>query len=52
MTDPRKYGAIRENNTAIMRRCFWMPFAPTLLEERDAGYLLNPKPARYMILGF
>jgi carbamoyltransferase len=29
-----------------------MPFAPTILEERMHEYLVNARPARYMILAF
>jgi carbamoyltransferase len=45
---------IRVINEAIKARDFWMPFAPSILEERRADYLVNPKavPAPYMILSF
>lgn len=52
LADPRSFKVVREINTAIKQRDFWMPFAPTILEERSPDYLLNPRPARYMILGF
>lgn len=41
-------------NTMIKQRDFWMPFAPTLLSEREEDYLSNPKriPAPYMIIAF
>ncbi len=41
-------------NRMIKRRSFWMPFAPTVLREREADYLVNPKglAAPYMMLAF
>jgi carbamoyltransferase len=47
--DPRVVGLI---NRMIKNRDFWMPFAPTVLAERAAEYLVNPKrlPSPYMML--
>lgn len=41
-------------NRMIKQRDFWMPFAPTILSEREDDYLLNPKDisAPYMITAF
>jgi carbamoyltransferase len=39
-------------NSAIKQRDFWMPFAPTILEERIDDYLVNARAAPYMILAF
>jgi len=49
--DPIVVGLI---NDAIKARDFWMPFAPSILEERSADYIRNPKRVRapYMILSF
>ena len=35
-------------------RDFWMPFAPSILEERAQDYLVNPKQidAKFMAIGF
>ena len=35
-------------------RDFWMPFAPSILEERAEDYLVNPKQidAKFMAIGF
>ena len=52
IADPRNFRTVREINTAIKQRDFWMPFAPSILEERAPDYMVNPKPARYMILAF
>jgi carbamoyltransferase len=47
--DPRVVGLI---NRMIKNRDFWMPFAPTVLAERAADYLVNPKglASPYMML--
>ncbi|MBI3624617.1 MAG: hypothetical protein HY215_00440 [Candidatus Rokubacteria bacterium] len=41
-------------NRMIKNRDFWMPFAPTILKEREGDYLVNPKglPSPYMMLAF
>jgi carbamoyltransferase len=45
---------VRYLNKAVKNRDFWMPFAPSILKERQNDYLMNPKriPAPYMILAF
>jgi carbamoyltransferase len=50
-SDPRVVGVI---NRMIKNRDFWMPFAPTILRERSADYLVNPKllASPYMMLAF
>ncbi len=52
LADPRDIRVIRKLNFAIKHRDFWMPFAPSILEERAGDYLLNSRPARYMIEAF
>jgi carbamoyltransferase len=52
MADPRDLGIIRRINFAIKHRDFWMPFAPAVLEENMDAYLLDARPARYMIEAF
>src|SRR6266850_103288 len=54
LANPSETGVIREINEAIKARDFWMPFAPSVLSERCADYLVNPKrlPAPWMILSF
>jgi carbamoyltransferase len=49
--DPRVVGII---NRMIKHRDFWMPFAPTILAERETDYLENPRRRRspYMMLAF
>lgn len=52
LADARSVGVIRKINFAIKHRDFWMPFAPTILEDRINGYLIDPRSAPYMILAF
>ncbi len=52
LADPRDLRVVKRLNSAIKQRDFWMPFAPSILEERTAEYLVNPHPARYMIEAF
>jgi carbamoyltransferase len=52
LADPRDLRVVRKLNQKIKQRDFWMPFAPSLLEERAGEYLLHPKPARYMVEAF
>jgi len=52
LADPRDLRVIRKLNFAIKHRDFWMPFAPSILEEQMGSYLVNPRPARYMIEAF
>jgi carbamoyltransferase len=49
--EPRVVGLI---NRMIKNRDFWMPFAPSVLREREADYLVNPKglASPYMMLAF
>jgi carbamoyltransferase len=50
-SDPR---VVRLINTMIKNRDFWMPFAPSILAERETDYLVNPKglASPYMMLAF
>jgi len=45
---------VRYLNDAVKKRDFWMPFAPSILKERQKDYIINPKniAAPYMILAF
>jgi carbamoyltransferase len=52
MADPRDYTVTRKINFMIKMRDFWMPFAPSILSERKADYLIGPKEAPYMIEAF
>ena len=50
-TDPQVINVL---NHQIKNRDFWMPFAGTILSERQQDYVDNPKclPAPYMVLAF
>ncbi|MEM4270769.1 MAG: carbamoyltransferase C-terminal domain-containing protein [Candidatus Pacearchaeota archaeon] len=52
LADPRDLKVINKLNFAIKQRDFWMPFAPSLLEEEAKNYLVDFHPARYMIEAF
>jgi carbamoyltransferase len=54
LANPSESGVVRVINEAIKARDFWMPFAPSILEERSASYLVKAKPVRspYMIMTF
>lgn len=45
---------VGELNKAIKMRDFWMPFAPSILKEKESEYIINPKNilAPYMLLTF
>ena len=53
LADPRNPQVIHTINKLVKMRDFWMPFAPSVLEERVDDYLVNPKSidARYMAIG-
>ncbi len=54
LADARNTDVIRKINEAVKMRDFWMPFAPSILKEREKDYLVNPKEfkAPYMIISF
>ncbi len=54
MADASKEGVIRKINEAIKKRDFWMPFAPSILEEDLKKYVDIDKDyePHYMIMAF
>lgn len=54
LANPRDRNTVREINERIKNRDFWMPFAPSILEEDAQHYLVNPKNifAPYMAITF
>lgn len=54
LADPRDSKVIRVINDSIKQRDFWMPFAPTILENKAGRYLINPKGIKspFMMIGF
>lgn len=54
LANPMHMKVVRVINDQIKSRDFWMPFAPVILQERSAEYLVNPKKidSRFMMIGF
>jgi len=54
IADPRRSDVIHHINKLVKMRDFWMPFAPSILAERENDYMINPKgiDARFMSVGF
>ncbi len=54
LTDPRDQKIIMKINKSIKGRDFWMPFAPSILEERSDNYFKTIKNFKspYMIMAF
>ncbi|MGD9866993.1 MAG: carbamoyltransferase C-terminal domain-containing protein [Hyphomicrobiales bacterium] len=54
LADPRSPAIVEKINHMIKQRDFWMPFAPTILEEAAADYMVNPKgiSSPFMTIGF
>lgn len=51
---PSNLTTIREINSQIKSRDFWMPFAPSILKEKASKYIVNEKKmnAPYMVVSF
>lgn len=54
LADASDVRVVRVINEMIKSRDFWMPFAPSLLEQREKDYMVNPKrvPSPYMIMSY
>jgi carbamoyltransferase len=54
IADPRRPDVIHHINKLVKMRDFWMPFAPSILAEREDDYMINPKgiDGRFMAIGF
>jgi len=54
LANPSSYDTIREINLAIKQRDFWMPFAPSIISEKQEELIENPKKlsSPYMVMGF
>jgi carbamoyltransferase len=52
LANPADLRVVSLVNRMIKNRDFWMPFAPTILRERESDYLVNPKgfASPYMML--
>jgi carbamoyltransferase len=53
IADPRRPDVIHHINKLVKMRDFWMPFAPSILAERETDYMINPKgiDTRFMAIG-
>ncbi|HEY7648441.1 MAG TPA: carbamoyltransferase C-terminal domain-containing protein [Methylomirabilota bacterium] len=54
LANPSDHRVVGLINRMIKSRDFWMPFAPTILRERETDYLINPKglSSPYMMMAF
>lgn len=54
LMDPSRADLKKELNDQVKSRDFWMPFAATILEERQKDYIVNPKNIKgyFMNIGF
>ena len=54
LANPSDHRVVTIINKMIKNRDFWMPFAPSILREREADYVVNPKglASPYMMLAF
>jgi carbamoyltransferase len=52
--NPADHRVVPLINRMIKNRDFWMPFAPTILREREADYLVNPRglASPHMMIAF
>lgn len=51
IADPRKLATKNRINAILKGREWFMPFAPSILEERASDYLVNLRKAPFMIIG-
>jgi carbamoyltransferase len=54
LANPSDHRVVGTINRMIKNRDFWMPFAPSILREREDDYVVNPKglASPYMMLAF
>lgn len=54
VADPRNLQTLHKINKYVKMRDFWMPFAPSIIEERMHDYIENEKliEGRFMAVGF
>jgi len=52
LADPRDLKMVANLNFAVKHRDFWMPFAPSVIEENIDEYFVNPMSEPYMIRAF
>ena len=54
LANPSDHRVVTLINKMIKNRDFWMPFAPSILRERESDYVVNPRglASPYMMLAF
>lgn len=54
LANPSDTDTVRIINEQVKNRDFWMPFAPSILQERISDYVINPTnlESHYMMLAF
>jgi len=52
ISNPSNLKIVQKINHAIKMRDFWMPFGPSILDNRINDYVENPRSSPYMILAF
>ena len=54
LSNPKHWQNVEKINSMSKKRDFWMPFAPSMLDDKQDLYLINPKKLKspYMMLGF
>ena len=54
LCNPREWRNVEKINNMIKMRDFWMPFAPSMMQDRQERYIQNPKNIRspYMMHAF
>lgn len=54
LADPRNFDTVRVINESVKNRDFWMPFAPSILEDKHKLYIKNPRniSSYYMMMTF
>jgi len=56
LADASDFSTVKIINDMIKQRDFWMPFAPTILDDFSPQYIKEPSPEKvngqYMIIGF
>lgn len=52
LCDASDWRMVKRVNDTIKHRTWWMPFAPTILDERIGYYLVNGEESPYMTMAF
>ena len=52
LADPRKFESKSRINQLLKKRDWFMPYAPSILEEYMDEFVINPNPSPYMQIAF